>query len=272
MAPIEGAIALTPITPADIADCLSLVAEAGWNQTEADWRFLISIGHSAGIRDADGRLVATSIVLAYPPSIGWIGMVLVTTSCRKQGYATRLLDAAIAWCRDAGLTPNLDATPAGREVYRRLGFADGPGIERWRGMGAGTSAVHRDTDLDLAIRLDRAAFGADRSALLVELARRGDAPAFRAPDAVLLARRGRTATQLGPILADDEATAIALSTRALDSVAGPVLIDVPVREVALRHLLVSRGFVVERPFTRMSLGKPAQMGQAMRAIAGPELG
>ncbi len=89
---------------------------------------------------------------------------------------------------------------------------------------------------------------------------------------MLLARRGRTATQLGPILADDEATAIALCTRALDSVAGPVVIDVPVRETALRHLLQLRGFVVERPFTRMSLGKPAQMGQAMRAIAGPELG
>lgn len=272
MAPIEGDIALTPITPDDIADCLSLVREAGWNQTEADWRFMLSVGRSAGIRGPDNRLVATSIVLAYPPAIGWIGMVLVTTACRKQGYATRLLDAAIAWCREAGLTPTLDATPAGREVYRRLGFADGPAIERWRGMGAGTSTVHRDTDLDLAIGLDRAAFGADRSALLVDLARRGDAPAFRAPDAVLLARRGRTATQLGPLLAADEATATSLCSGALDAVAGPVLIDVPVRETALRQLLSARGFVVERAFTRMSLGTPAPMGQAMRAIAGPELG
>ncbi len=73
---------------------------------------MLSAGRAAGIRDADGRLVATSIVLAYPPAIGWIGMVLVTTPLAgDEGYATRLLDAAIAWCRDVGLSCRSSTPP-----------------------------------------------------------------------------------------------------------------------------------------------------------------
>src|SRR5690606_23401290 len=140
MEPIEGDLALTPLTLADIDAGMALVIEAGWNQISADWRFMLSAGHGTGVRDGAGRVVATSVVLPYRPSIGWIGMVLVAGEYRKRGFATGLLRQAIEYCQAAQLAPMLDATPAGREVYRRLGFSDGETIERWRGDGVGAGA------------------------------------------------------------------------------------------------------------------------------------
>ncbi|RYE10069.1 MAG: GNAT family N-acetyltransferase [Hyphomicrobiales bacterium] len=272
MAPIEGDLALSPLTLDDVDDGLALVSEAGWNQVAADWRYMLTAGHGTGFRDDTGRVVATSIVLPYRPGIGWIGMVLVATTHRNRGLATRLLGHTIDWCRGEALTPMLDATPAGREVYRRLGFSDGEVIERWRGTGNGSATQNDPMDIDLACRIDHAAFGADRRDLIASLAQRDGAPRLQLDGSVLLGRPGRTATQLGPLLAPDPLAASALCERAIDAIAGPLLIDVPRRENALRDLLQSRGFAVERAFTRMSLGTFAPMGDAMRAIAGPELG
>ncbi len=272
MVPIEGDVVLSPIHPGDIPDALALVAEAGWNQTEADWRFMLSAGRGVGIRDQAGRLIASSMVLCYRAGIGWIGMVLVSVTHRNRGHATRLLREAIRYCQTAGLVPMLDATPAGRKVYERLDFADGDVIERWRGVGGGSGERFGHFDLDRAVELDRLAFGADRAGLIADLVQRDEGLCFQLDAGVLLGRRGRTATQMGPLLADDEATALTLCERAIAATAGALLIDVPVRELALRRMLKARGFVVERPFTRMSLGPFPAMGRAMRAIAGPELG
>lgn len=264
---------ISPIDEADIPDAMALVAEAGWNQIEADWRFMLANGRGYGILDAAGRLIASSIILTYPPSIGWIGMVLVAGAHRKRGYATRLLRHAIDMVALAGRTPMLDATPAGREVYVRLGFSDGEPIERWRGAGRGTGKTRpRIIDLDTALRLDATAFGASRAMLIADLAARPDAACFNAGGGVLLSRRGRTATQLGPLLATSDRTAAALLDNAIGELAGPLLLDVPARETELRKLLAKRGFAVERPFTRMALGGAAAIHENMRVIAGPELG
>jgi GNAT superfamily N-acetyltransferase len=272
MGPIEGRPGLSSIMTADIPAGLALVSEAGWNQTAADWRFMLAAGRGRGLRDDSGRLIASSIVLPYRPGVGWVGMVLVGAAYRKRGHATRLIEDAVAYCRTAGLVPMLDATPPGREVYRRLGFADGETIERWRGQGGGGTVAAGVTDVERAIELDRAAFGADRSALIVDLAQRAGAPFLSFAGGTLLGRRGRTATQLGPLLASERATALTLCERAIDAAHGPVLLDIPARETALRQLLESRGFALERSFTRMSLGAPVALGETMRAIAGPELG
>lgn len=266
-------LAISPMSEADIPEGMLLVAEAGWNQTDADWRFMLANGRGFGLRDAGGRLVASCVLIPYSQRIGWIGMVLVNGAFRRRGYATHLLDNAIDACRAGGLTPMLDATPAGREVYLRLGFRDGESIERWVGTGQGLTAAPGCTiDIDMATRLDAVALGVERRALLDDFARRPGAPLRQAENGVLLGRRGRVATQLGPLVADDEPTALALCADALDSHSGPMLIDVPVQQHALGSLLRSRGFAVERRFTRMALGTVVELGATMRAIAGPELG
>jgi len=88
-----------------------------------------------------------------------------------------------------------------------------------------------------------------------------------------LARRGRIAAQIGPIVADGEAQAIALLDAALRDLHGPVFLDVPDRWRSIAQWLAGRGFGVQRPFLRMSRGRGGT-GDASRlfVIAGPEFG
>src|SRR5687768_857221 len=105
--------------PRHIAGCLALSKAAHWNQNEADWRLMLAIGRGWGISLADGTLAASTLVLPYGKDFAWVSMVLVLPEHRRQGYASRLLRVAIADLEKDAVTPILDATPAGREVYRQ---------------------------------------------------------------------------------------------------------------------------------------------------------
>ena len=84
---------------------------------------MLELGHGWGISLADGTLIASTLVLPYE-HFAWISMVLVLPEHRRRGYASRLLRLAIADLEHRGQTPVLDATPAGRAVYREEGFRD----------------------------------------------------------------------------------------------------------------------------------------------------
>lgn len=90
-----------------------------------------------------------------------------------------------------------------------------------------------------------------------------------------MARPGRQATQIGPLVARDTESAKALLTGALAAVKGPVFIDIPDDRGDLQVVLETAGFTMQRPFTRMvfGAGRPAP-GDAglVWAVAGPELG
>jgi GNAT superfamily N-acetyltransferase len=274
MEPIDGrnAGAIVELDSGDIADAVKLSAEAGWNQVAADWAMMLAEGQGFGIKD-EGRLVASGLALPYPPQFGWISMVLVTKTHRHKGLATALLKHLIAYFNERGLTPVLDATPQGRAIYRPLSFHDIEPISRWRGQGRGAGPLPASKPVSFAS--DRNAFGADRSAILANLLSRPKALALAgSEDAFLLSRVGRTATQIGPIVAQRTQQAVELLDEAITKIAGPLLIDVPDRETALRDTLARHGFTVERAFIRMARGREKAFGDParMRAIAGPELG
>ena len=275
-----------PLKPADLADANALVAEAGWNQTTEDWRIFLDCGTAYAVR-RDDRVVATAAWLPYGGRCAWISMVLVTAAARRRGLATQLLHRCIADVTAAGLVPVLDATPAGRTVYAPLGFQETWGFARFAAqqrveaptapgpkIEAITDAVWPDI-----IAYDAAAFGADRSQVLARL--RG-----RLPGANLIARRdgrltgmllgrdGRAAAHLGPLIAEDDATAIALLARALGAVSGTVYIDIADAKSGVRDWLERIGFTMQRPFTRMLLGRAQSFDDVARtfAVIGPEFG
>lgn len=272
------ALAMRPMLAGDIPAGMDLVRAAGWNQTEADWRYMLAHGRGFAIDDGDGQAIASAVVLLYPPNVGWIGMVLVAPAYRRRGLATRLVEAALAAITDAGTVAMLDATPDGRTVYQAMGFRDLKGIGRWRGTGAGRGSTSLAMTDELAARgmaADASAFGSDRSDLLANLRGRAGAVALAAPQGGgwLWSRAGRTATQIGPIIATGANDAAALCAAALDCIGGPIVIDVPDRETGLIALLTDRGFSLERKLTRMARGgAPRTLGPATHTIAGPELG
>src|SRR5260370_14132184 len=136
-------IAIVRLGPDDALAGLALSAEAHWNQNEADWRFFLGKGIVSGVRDHDGHLIASAALLPYPSGNAWISMVLVTASWRRRGLATRLVDACLDTAAKQGLTPWLDATPAGATVYGPVGFSPTPQLRR---VAACQHAVTKNRD------------------------------------------------------------------------------------------------------------------------------
>lgn len=267
----------------------SLVVEAGWNQVPADWQLFTELGAAFAVHDDSGGLAATAATLPFA-RFGWISMVLVRKSHRRQGLATALLQHCITHLTQQGRVPVLDATPAGRTVYQPLGFRDGWQITRWRRAHAAAQAAVdandaawirslRDDDWSHVDELDTAAFGADRAAVLRRLHARSRTFACVAERegrviGFLLGRNGRQATQVGPVVTREAAVASALLQHALARITGPVILDAVDAHHELRQQLPVAGFSVERGYTRMALATDAAYGDAhsMVAIAGPELG
>jgi GNAT superfamily N-acetyltransferase len=276
-------LAIGRLALAELSDAEALVAEAGWNQVAADWRMFLDFGTAYAVRD--GRVVATAAWIPYG-TCAWISMVLVAGSHRRRGLATQLLRRCIADVTTAGLIPVLDATPAGRLVYAPLGFKEAWGFSRLvsqprRAAPASSVGIEPITDATwpALCAYDTAVFGNDRSAVLGRLR-------SRLPPAGLLARRdgriagmllgrdGRIASHLGPLIADDDETAKALLAHALSRIDGPIYMDVADAKTGVRAFLEAAGFTVQRPFTRMLLGRSESFDDVARthAVTGPEFG
>jgi GNAT superfamily N-acetyltransferase len=269
-------LAISRLGADDARAGLLLSEEARWNQNEADWRFFLTEGTVFGIRDGDGRLIATAALLPYTSNNAWISMVLVTANWRRRGLATKLLDACLDAAAKRGLTSWLDATPAGATVYGPLGFKPTLELRRLRFAGAARAAAPKlapDGDLGEIIARDRRAMGFDRSALLRELSGRSGSQLVSHGSALGLIRDGRTARHIGPLFAADTASATALVEKIVQSETSPILIDVVSEHNEFLKNLTNSGWTIERPFQRMRFGLATIEAMELPfAVAGPEYG
>jgi GNAT superfamily N-acetyltransferase len=272
-----------PLQAADIDGGHALSADAGWNQIPADWRLMLQRGEGIAVT-SEGRLVATALTHSLG-TVGWISMVLVDRTYRRRGIAKDLIARCVALLQAKGITPGLDATEAGRLVYEPLGFLPVYALTRLAApqvrMDNGAAGSIRQavpTDIAQIIAYDARVSGLDRPHILRDLFTRVPALAHVAESGsslrgFILGRDGRSATLVGPVLADDTETAIALTRAALGRTAGPVYIDSLDNQTAFNAYLAERGFTVQRGFTRMLVGRSAPFDDPRRvfAIAGPEL-
>jgi len=274
---------MADIEPVDIVELgvgdaqagLALSTEAGWNQNEADWCFFLSKGIVFGVRDG-ARLVASAALLPYSAGNAWISMVLVTADFRRRGIATRLVDACLDVAKRRGLTTWLDATPAGASVYGPLGFMPTLQLRRLRlqkPQGTTATLPLSAGNLEALIVHDGSAMGFDRTPLLSEFAARPGSRIVSLSGAIALVRNGRTARQIGPVLADRADQASALVDAITRSETGPWLIDAVFSQDEFLNELIRSGWNIERPFQRMRFGRPtAPPAQLPFAVAGPEFG
>jgi hypothetical protein len=178
----------------------------------------------------------------------------------------------------------LDATPAGHEVYLQEGFRDFWGFKRFS-LSKALSIHERAQPLESAhwprlLALDAVAFGGNREAVLRNLAARQPKAAFVAERngqlaGFVLAREGREAMQVGPLVARDEGTARSLLGAALAAAGAPVYVDIADHAASLQAWALAQGFEIQRPFTRMAHGPQGYApGEAALVYcpAGPELG
>jgi GNAT superfamily N-acetyltransferase len=271
----------------ELGEADALVKEAGWNQTEADWRTFLDLGTVYAIRD-NGKVIATAATLPYGGKFAWISMVLIAGYYRRQGLGTKLMRRCLDDLTAKGFVPVLDATPAGRDVYLNLGFEDSFGYKR---LLLSDRKVVPALEHDIAVEAisdsawrelcayDAAIFGADRGSVLARL--RGRLPeaefcVWRGGHIVgfLLGRMGRRAAQLGPLVAESCEIACALLAQALETVSTPVYIDFIDDKPLTARFLATAGFVAERPLTRMLLKRNVAFQDVAQsyAVAGPEFG
>jgi GNAT superfamily N-acetyltransferase len=176
---------------------MALKEAAGWNQTEADWLALMRLAPETcfGL-ESGGTVVATTTAIQYERKLAWIGMVLTHPDHRRRGFGHRLVEHAlaelaarhVAWIK-------LDATEMGAGIYRELCFEDETAIERWSRPAGGFDAKGKVHPPGWS-SFDRSAFGADRTALLAELAPLGAASIEG--EAHAMGRPGSNAAYFGP--------------------------------------------------------------------------
>jgi GNAT superfamily N-acetyltransferase len=281
---------LADLTPAAFAMLEDLVVQSHWNQTADDWRVFFTCGTIYVVREANGRILASGAVLPMGESrpgylagltgrgVSWISMILVTPACRGRGLGREVFDRCVKHIREQGRIAMLDATPAGEALYRQFGFEVLWRLTRWRreaSPAARPALPPSVPDIETLAELDQEALGFSRTALLREFLARPETRFLRHPLGFAIVRAGRVAHHIGPLVASNEAAAVAVLQDAASRLAGPVLIDVPDERPLMRDALAAAGFTPQRGFARMALATAEQrvpQGQThfIHAVAGPE--
>jgi len=280
------------MTEADVPAGMRLKDLSGWNQTEHDWqRFLSASPHGCFVAEMDGQVVGTVATISYENKFAWIGMVLVDPARRGKGTGTQLLQRAVEYLDSTKIpTIKLDATPLGKPLYEKMGFATEYEIERLilKRKPADSQQSHATwinersdkPEFDAILRVDLENFGADRGSLLVSLDR--EAPEFTLATtrdghaaAYLFGRKGSFADHIGPWASDDSESSRRLVATFLErSSRETAIADCLKSNSFAGHLLREHGFSYSRPLTRMYRGENRSPGnpEKLCAILGPEFG
>jgi len=272
------------MTAGDVAAAHRLSREAGWNQTEEEWRLLLHLNPGRFVAAvSDEVVVGTGGAACYGDALAWVCMILVEPQWRGRGIGRSLVEDVLHRAGDVARV-GLDATPAGQPVYLRLGFEDAFPLLRMAAPAAeaAPSRSHATTiaaaDVDAVLEMDRGVFGADRTAVLRWMfARAGGwwVPGAGGVAAYGLLRDGQHSRHLAPVVARDIESARAVVTAALAAGDGrPLLVDVPARAAEWREALEQLGFREQRPLLRMFRNGATPPGdpRPQWAILGPEFG
>ncbi len=273
--------AIVSIPPGNAERVLPLSIAAGWNQTLADWRFMLTEGEGFGVIEED-RYVASALTLPLGPGLSWISMVLVAPDRRRDGLGTLMLRHCVDKLQREGKVAGLDATELGRPLYEKMGFRTLYPLSRWRlvrpikAAGLGVRCL-TPKDLDAIAAFDIRRSGLHRRAVLAYLAGQGSPFGFVAEkggalSGFVLGRAGRVMPHIGPLVAETTEIARALLAAATESAEASML-DVPDIHDELRGGLITARAVRERGFWRMTLGDAPDLSEPgqVYAIAGPEL-
>jgi predicted N-acetyltransferase YhbS len=279
------------LTASDIPAASTLSTTSGWNQRIEDWRKLqqIAPGGSFCAID-DGRIVGTAIGIDYR-SFGWIAMMLVDPAYRGRGLGAALLEAAMQ-ALPADNPIRLDATPLGRPLYQRYGFVDDTMLSRRvapaaarRVAGPRGIEVRPLTIADLRIveGHDAGVFGSRRTAVFEWLLQ--GSPQYASitftsdgTPQYAFGRPGRLFDHIGPIVACDDSTAMALVAAAVRAAGDrAMVIDAFDAHPTFSTWLEDSGFASQRPLFRMCRPGRSQLVReglslAEYAILGPEFG
>lgn len=261
-----------PMSQSDVAQLHELSVSVVWPHRPEDWELAIRHGHGIVARDEIERLVGSAMWFPLGELHAAIGMVITSPRLQEHGTGRWLMGLLAEQTGDRGLV--LNATRPAYRLYISLGFMPlGPVFQHNgevtarpdmgqlpRLEGARLRAFAPE-DRAAVLALDRAAFGAERRAVLEEvmdlshgivLERGGDIQGFA------LCRRFGRGHVIGPVVARREEEVLHLVAPLVGEHHGQFLrMDTRAADGPLRRFLVAHGLVHHDTVTRMSLGRPA---------------
>lgn len=282
-------IILRKMEPTDLGALMNLKAAEGWNQTEADWLFLLNHNPELCYVACIGNEVVGSVTaINYDDTVAWIGMMLVRRDTRGRGISKRLLATVIEKLQTCQVI-KLDATPAGQPVYEKVGFA--AEFELLRMTADHLANLLKETvpaglrqmqpkDLPEVVSLDASVMGTGRPELMRRLFQENPECSWTLRNTVglvgaAMVRKGTRFNHIGPVQATSVTDAINLISNQVGQLKGePVVLDVVASQRELVDSLLAAGFVRQRSLTRMFLGENVSIDHPDRnfAICGPEFG
>ncbi|WP_421783305.1 GNAT family N-acetyltransferase [Kiloniella litopenaei] len=252
------------LTLDDAPEIYNLIESLAWTHVVKDLEIMLEVGVFLGARDAEGNLVATGALFPYGKDLASIGMIMVSPESQKQGYGRAVMDALHNHEIAQGRTLCLVATEEGEPLYKKCGYAVAGRIRKFFGssdqflkeilvseLSTGLNDTNLRTmlecDLDKVIAMDAQAIGANRRRLfekryaqadyaVVAETQKGEVVGF------LMATPQRGQHHLGPMVAPDSKTALAMIRYMAERSDKELRIDVPERQEDLHKQLPLLGF------------------------------
>jgi hypothetical protein len=216
-----------PMRPEEISIAVNWAAAEGWNPGLADDACFAAVDPQGFlIGELDGAPAATISCVNYDASFAFLGFYIVREDLRCRGFGLRIWNAAIAHAGPRVI--GLDGVVAQQPNYRKSGFRLAYANVRYGGTIAPPDAPHDAvvalTEIPLATveAYDATVFPAPRAAFLRALVRDGRLAGW---GVIRPCRKGR---KIGPLVADDRATAeVVLSALLASTGGGEIFLDVP---------------------------------------------
>lgn len=272
---------LRQMTPGDLETVLDWAAAEGWNPGLEDAAaFWAADPEGFFMAERDGRLAAAISVVNHDDDHAFLGLYICHPDFRGQGIGLALWAHALRHA--GGRSVGLDGVPAQQANYARAGFVATGSTLRMEGAAWAPDASLRLSepgDAAALLALDRAALGHARPGFLsgwiiqTQTRRTVVAEGPDGPIGFATARLCQSGGKIGPVIAPDTATALALvasAAQALDL--HRIAVDVPQQNAALLDALAAAGFVETFRTARMIRGTPPAPSASLQAVATLELG
>ncbi len=225
------------LRPEEIALAVDWAAAEGWNPGRSD-AACFAIPDPAGffVGEIDGEPVATVSCVNYDDRFAFLGFYIVRSGLRGAGHGLRIWNAAIAHA--GARVIGLDGVVAQQDNYRKSGFRLAYANIRYGGIVTASAKppadlVALDTIPFALVEADDATvFPAPRSAFLrAWITTSGHVGRALMRDGRLVAwgviRPCRSGYKIGPLVADDRASAETIMQALLATANGEVFLDVP---------------------------------------------
>jgi GNAT superfamily N-acetyltransferase len=247
-------------------------AAEGWNPgTDDASAFYAADPEAFFLGILDGEPAGSISAVKYGPDFGFLGFYIVRPELRGRGYGLQLWQEAMRRFRDENI--GLDGVLAQEENYRHSGLRSAYHHVRYHGVAqrdaeprAALTPV-RDVPFDDVLAYDASIFPAERAPFLRAWLSMNGANAVAAVDAGRVRGYGvtracREGFKVGPLFADDRATAEALFSGLAGELpqGAPLFLDVPQAHGEAVALAEARGmepvFETVRMYTKGEPDRP----------------